>query len=299
MRRTAKTLVVLMAIGGWATVSAQPAPTLEQIRLLVVERINQDRRAAGLRPVEYAPELSRAADPHCQEMLTENFSSHWSRAGWKPYLRYSHAGIRDNTAENIAAYWCTGCTLNPQKLRDEALHAHQRFMDERPPRDGHRKSILDPTHTHVGIGLAYHKNAFRMIELFAGQYVELDELPLRATLGQSLNVRGRVSAKGYRLMSVSVFYEPLPKPMTLQQLNDSYSYSLPQEERIERPSLAGTSRQYADGTLGTVQTDAAGTFQVPLEFWKRRPGVYTVAVWVRRAGEEAFIGASASILVEK
>lgn len=272
---------------------------LDEVRKLVFDRINRDRTAAGRKPVAYAPELSAAADRHAAEMVREDYSSHWNRAGWKPYMRYSQAGIRDATAENVAAYWCSGCAFNLQKLRSEALNSHQSFMDEEPPLDGHRKSILDPAHTHAGIGLAFSNTGFRMIELFSGRYVELEALPLRVKLHQNFRVRGRVQARDMELLSISVFYEPLPEPMTPAQLKQTYSYGLPDEERSERPSLLGTFRRYTDGTLGTVEMGAGGWFQVPLVFWKQRPGVYTIAVWIRREKEAAFIAATASMFVEK
>ncbi|MBI3405727.1 MAG: CAP domain-containing protein [Acidobacteria bacterium] len=283
-----------------ATARPQAAGVVpNEIRREVVEQINRDRAAAGLRAVIHAPELSQAADKHAAEMVREDYSSHWDREGWKPYMRYAAAGIRDNTAENIASYWCTGCAFNLQKLRAEAIEAHGRFMAEQPPLDGHRKSILDPAHTHVGIGMAYSENGFRMIEIFAGRYAELDALPLRAKLNQSLRISGRVNTKGFELLQISVFYDPLPQPMTLKQLKETYSYSLPNEEHIERPRLDGTPRRYMDGTLGTVNVGAGGTFQVPLVFWKQQSGVYTVAIWVRHGREPAFIGAMTSVFVEK
>lgn len=288
-------LTALLASG--PAIAAERAP--EEIRLRIVEQINRDRVAAGAAPVQYAPELSAAADPHCEEMLRENYASHWNRAGWTPYLRYAHRGIRDNTAENIASFWCVNCNFNLQKLLTEALAAHGRFMAELPPNDGHRKSILDPAHTHVGVGLAFSESGFRMIELFSGRYAELDALPLAARLHQNFRISGRVTAKDYQLMGVSVFYEPIPQPMTLRQLKESYSYSLPSEERVERPSLLGTPARYTDGTWGTVEMRAGGGFQVPLHFWKQQPGVYTVAIWVRRGREAAFVGANTSIVVEK
>lgn len=292
-------LSALAILVAGAAQAQTPATPLDEVRKLVFEQINRDRAEAGVRPVAYAPELSRAADAHAEEMLRDNYTSHWNRAGWKPYLGYAHAGIRDYTAENVASYWCTGCAFNLQKLRAEVLLSHRNFMDEKPPLDGHRKSILDPTHTQAGIGLAYGENGFRMIELFAGRYAELEPLPLRAALDANFRVSGRVTAPGHSLLGISIFYEPLPRAMSLQQLKETYSYSLPDEERMERPSLSGTPRRYLDGTLGTVEMGAGGAFQAPLRFWKQQPGVYTVAVWVRREREPAFVGAMTSVIVEK
>lgn len=284
-------------LGAGAVAAANEVP--EEIRLRIVEQINRDRAAAGVPAVKYAPELSRAADPHCQEMLQHNYTSHWNRAGWPPYLRYSQAGIRDNTSENVASFWCSNCHFHLEKLLPEALQAHARFMEETPPYDGHRKSILNPTHTHVGIGLAYGPEGFRMVELFAGRYVDLDPLPATAKVNQTFRISGSVRAKGFDLMAISVFYEPPPQPMSLAQLKETYSYALPQEEKTERPSLEGASRRYTDGTLGTVRMGAGGRFEVPLIFWKQQPGVYTVAVWVRREREAAFLGALWSVMVQQ
>jgi hypothetical protein len=100
------------------------------------------------------------------------------------------------------------------------------------------------------------------------------------------------------LNSISIFYEPLPRPLTLEELKGTYDYGLPQEERRERPQLDGP-RTYVDGSRGTVLMGAGQTFQVPLVFWKSKPGVYTVVVWVRRGNQPAFAGAQTSVVVEK
>jgi uncharacterized protein YkwD len=293
--------MVLVVCGAWVVGAQGPpaAAVAEELRIRLVEQINRDRKAAGLAPVQYAAELSAAADTHCREMLAENYSSHWNRAGWKPYMRYAAAGIRDATGENIASFWCSGCAVGAQTLWPLLLDAHQNFMQEQPPHDGHRRSILDPAHTHVGIGVAFSGTGMRLIELFADRYVELEPLPERARLRQNFRVAGRVTAKGYELLSVSVFYEPLPRAMSVAELKATYSYSLPDEERQERPRLHGTTRVYLDGTLGTVEVGAGGVFQVPLTFWKQKPGVYTVAVWIRRGREPALLAAQTSVHVEE
>ena len=40
------------------------------------------------------------------------------------------------------------------------------MMIEKPPHDGHRRTILDPHATHVGIGLAWEKGEFRIAQEF-------------------------------------------------------------------------------------------------------------------------------------
>ena len=100
----------------------------------------------------------------------------------------------------------------------------------------------------------------------------------------------------FRLFAVSIFYERLPAPMSRLDLQSTGSYSLPEEEQIERQHREG--QIYVDGTPGNIESDEGGRFTLPLQLWKGEPGVYTVAVWVSRRGGKAFIGASHSILVE-
>ena len=97
---------------------AQSAPvdSLRELRLRLVEEINRDRKATGLKPVEYSPEISLIADEHCREMLHEDYISHWERASRKPYMRYALAGITDFTSENIWGLWCPKVDISPSEL---------------------------------------------------------------------------------------------------------------------------------------------------------------------------------------
>lgn len=271
--------------------SVRVAP--RELRLRLLEVINSDRRAAGAGPVEYSDELAKAADAHCRDMLAGNYASHWDRNGWKPYMRYSAAGIRDSTSENVHAMWTTH--FREDNLWDYLLEGHQGFMAERPPNDGHRRSVLDPRHTHAGVGVAYNGSGLRMVVVFGGRYAQLEPLPLRAKLNESLTVRGRLLRPSDKLLGISIFYEPLPKPMSRAELRTTYSYGLPNEERMERPRLPPGHR-YMGGTVGSVFI-AGRRFETPLSFWKRKPGVYTVAVWLDPGKADAFIAASASVIV--
>jgi uncharacterized protein YkwD len=267
-----------------------------ELRRKLVEQINSDRAAAGLPAVEYSEELSRAADEHCREMLREDYMSHWNRAGWKPYMRYSRAGIRDFTAENVFSLRKTHMETALGQVWNEMLNAHRGFMAERPPNDGHRQAVLGRPHTHVGIGVSYHDRGMRLIELFAARYVELQPLPAQAQLKDRFIVSGQILNPANELFAISVFYEPLPKPMAVSELQLMGAYGLPDEELTER--LALSAGFYADGSKGIIELSGRGRFQMPLRFWKGRAGAYTVAVWVRASGQrEPFIGGMTSVFV--
>jgi hypothetical protein len=296
MARAATLLLALLAALPFPSDEVETAPLALKLRL--VERINQDRKAEGRAPVEFSEELSRAADMHCRDMVEADYMSHWNRSGWKPYLRYAAAGIRDSTAENVYSIWKTHFDRDESQVWNSMLEGHRSFMAEKPPNDGHRRSILEPRQTHVGIGTAYGARGMRLIELFGASYAEIEPLPLRATLRDQIQLRGRVLKSTHDLMAVAVYYEPLPRPMSLADLKLTGSYSLPTEEQMERPELP--RGMYADMTTGRVQIGKTGKFYAAISFWKRQPGVYTIGVWVReRSGRQGFLGAMTSILVEE
>jgi uncharacterized protein YkwD len=265
-------------------------------KLRLLEIINRDRADAGVSRLRFSDELSRIADEHCREMLREGYSSHWDLAGWKPYLRYASAGLNAYTSENISSLWETAFPLQADKIWDNIEYGHRAFMQERPPNDGHRQSILDPHHTMAGIGLAYDGHGMRLIEIFGAKYAELDALPQRASLSDILRIHGRVSDPDLTLLSISVYYEPLPHAMSVEALRRTSSYSLPDEEFSERPILTG-GQMYSDRKPGIVEVKPSGEFSAPLKLWKGQPGVYIVAVWLRRGKDKGFIGAMAPVLV--
>lgn len=275
-----------------------PADPSRELKLRLLQEINRDRGAAGLRPVEYSEELASAADAHCNEMLRDGYASHWNRAGWKPYMRYAVAGIRSFTSENIWSLWTTNLNTAPASLWNEILAGHRSFMAERPPNDGHRQSILNPRQTHVGIGLAFDVRGIRLVELFGAGYAELQPLPSRATLQDKLRIEGQITNRNFKLSGVGVYYEPLPQPMFRQDLRETGSYGLPEEHEMERVRLS--EARYIDGSQGSIQLEEAGRFSLPLRFWKKLPGVYTIVVWIHESGSnKAFLGAMNSVFVEE
>jgi uncharacterized protein YkwD len=278
---------------------AQSAPVdpVRNLRLRLVEEINRDRKAAGVPPVEYSEELSRAADEHCLEMLREDYISHWDHSGRKPYMRYALAGITDFTSENIWSLWSSNLNTAPSELWKQLLAGHRSFVEERPPNDGHRQSVLAPHHTHVGIGLAFDGRGMRMVEVFSARYAQLKPLPLRATLHDRLKIEGKITNGALKVFGVEIYYEPLPHSMSHAELRATYAYSLPDEVSMQRPWLG--DGMYVDGTEGTIYFGDAGRFSLALPFWKNVPGVYSVGVWLQdKRGGKPFLGAMTSVFVE-
>ena len=194
-------------------------------------------------------------------------------------------GGTDYVQENISVRDVTPAQSAPPSATwviADALDLHAGMMAERPPNDGHRRNILNPAHTHVGIGLAVDGSGLRMTEEFLNRYVSFTSgLSTTATLNATLQLHGRLIHPGASLQSIDLLYEPFPKPMSLADLrNNKSDYGFPDERDIFRP-IAKEGFRYSDGSKGTIRVGPDGTFECALEFRHGKAGLYTIVAWVR------------------
>ena len=117
------------------TVAApQPRPELEA-RML--ELVNGERVAAGLRPLASDPELTQVARQHSADMFARGYFAHATPEGRDPFERMREANVRFLTAgENLA-------------LAPTLQIAHTGLMNS----PGHRANILQRDFGRVGIGI--------------------------------------------------------------------------------------------------------------------------------------------------
>lgn len=114
--------------------NAQPRPDLEAQML---EMVNRERAAAGLKPLAEDPELREVARQHSADMLARGYFSHISPEGKSPFDRMRDAKISFTIAgENLA-------------LAPTLTLAHTGLMNS----PGHRANILRPQFGRVGIGI--------------------------------------------------------------------------------------------------------------------------------------------------
>ena len=237
-------------------------------------QINRDRASANLAPVELDLFTSLVADHHCQEMAGYRYLSHWDLQGLLPYHRYHNAGGRDHVQENLSrlTIYTTArapISTEPNDLLPRLLESHARFVAEQPPSDGHRRTIFDPTHTHVGIGLAVVGGEFTMSEQFINRYVRLSELPATFPAGP-IRIEGEMLRQAYGPYYCMVFYEGQPQPRTVYQLERTYAYSdMDGEECASVPPWQ-------------MQFDSSrGRFRFTLRTKDCGPGLYHLILWVR------------------
>lgn len=254
--------------------------TLNEIRANLFEMINEEREVAKVPLLKVDELATQVATKHAMEMASGEFASHWGRDGRKPYHRYSFAGGVEATQENVSAADNTW-SMKVSDLKQDAAYLHLRLYQEKPPNDGHRKAILAPQHTHVGIGLAVDKLRLRLVELFVAKYLEVEPIPRKAKPGDKLTFTARMPKEGYYLNTVEVFYEPLPQSPELSWLRQARSYALPNESVVLRPRVP-PPLIYADRKPGVVEMSLTGRFKAPIKLFKPEPGIYTIVAWLRR-----------------
>lgn len=114
--------------------NTRPRPDLEKQML---DLVNRERVAAGLKPLEADPELTEVARRHSADMFARGYFAHDTPEGLSPFDRMRAANVRFGTAgENLA-------------LAPTIPVAHTGLMNS----PGHRANILRPEFGRLGIGV--------------------------------------------------------------------------------------------------------------------------------------------------
>jgi hypothetical protein len=276
--------------------------TRTTLREYVLKLINRDRQLYNLPPVQLDLEASAIGDEYCLEQIRNGTNGHFGTDGMSPYMRYSFAGGNDGVSENAAA-WSATYAFSERALYEMARRSQDAMMAEMAPDDGHKRTILDPHATHVGIGLSWERGEFRLVHEFVRRYVSWkSELPRAARTTDTPLVSGRV-LDGSTIEAISVHYERSPNAMPAHVANAIASYSLPKKRKEYLPRLRqdytrqpnGTieivRREYPGGHRGDFYAGRDGSFSFHVPFTEGA-GVYTVVVWVRRPGFEYPVAAS-------
>lgn len=111
----------------------------QAVREEMLAVVNAARLVEGRPPLVLDPRLSAAAQAHAEDMLKRTYYAHQSPEGSTPRQRVLAAGATAGlVAENLAA----GQT-SVENVIDAWLHSV-----------GHRRNLLDPRFTHLGVGIA-------------------------------------------------------------------------------------------------------------------------------------------------
>jgi hypothetical protein len=145
------------------------------------ESINRERTAQGLSPLQWDNNLFKAARKHALLMLNLNMLEHQLPNEPKLEDRFAEAGARFAAiAENIAI------GPNPETIHNGWMHS-----------PGHRKNMLDPRLTSIGIAAVRGPGGLYAVQDFS-QFV-----PELSVEDQEQRVISLLTAKGFRLADVT------------------------------------------------------------------------------------------------
>jgi uncharacterized protein YkwD len=252
----------------------------EQARRYVLALVNRDRADNGLPAVVLDETASRAGQRHADDMARSGYTAHWGTDGSVPEERYSDAGGTDFVQENA------GCLADgePRELdgapRFEARmleRVEHAFMDEKPPRDGHRKNILKAGHTALGIGVSKPKGVDLacLSQEFVDDYGDYAVLPKSTSAGSTLHIEGDVKG-AVAFGGVGIGRIDPAKPLSAAHLNTTYVYAVPSPEDLYFPK----------GFVTKKPVEVSGKhFRIDVPLGKAaHPGRYEVSIWGKFPG---------------
>jgi uncharacterized protein YkwD len=140
---------------------SQPADSTANFANEVLRLTNQERANRGLTPLAPHAALAAAATGHSQEMLDLNYFSHTSptpgRSG--PQDRVRLAGANPGlVAENIF-----------QASGYDVTQVAQLAVDNWLESPGHRRNMLDPNATHLGVGFVSQDGTVAVTQVFGNR----------------------------------------------------------------------------------------------------------------------------------
>ncbi|QUH20607.1 CAP domain-containing protein [Alkaliphilus sp. B6464] len=111
--------------------------SLTASEIQMIEYVNKARQDAGLQPLQIDVDLSYVARLKSQDMSDNKYFSHDSPTYGSPFDMMTKFGIKyRGAAENIAK-------------NSSVEAAHNALMRSQ----GHKENILNPTYTHIGVGI--------------------------------------------------------------------------------------------------------------------------------------------------
>ena len=256
-----------------------PQPEIAALRQVMLEAINADRTAHGLSPVAWDETAARAGQGHAEEMASAGYFSHWDLSGHGPDYRYAQAGGQDAVMENIYTYWYRYSDGRPAPIEDwaQVIREAEASLMQSP---GHRQNILDPAHTHLGVGIAYNADTgeVKMTQEFVNRYVALHPLPAAVPLGTEIVLQGDL-LPGASEPLVNLAYEPFPQPKLVHELNAGIYVSPAEVYQAIRLVITGNDHFSAPLTLS----------------YENQPGLYHVRTWLKIGGRQIM---ASNIMIE-
>ena len=244
------------------------------VKMAILKKINEERENAGIKPLILDTNIAEAADEHCKEMIDNKYSSHWNLAGEKPYQRYFKAGCRDHITEIFGGYDApeeTTFDISNEGILKQAVDMHEKTMNASgTEEERNSSSVLDPLHTHIGIGLSVTTGSFRMLEVYLDRYVSIDDEVSPTMTETKINFQGSmIEMEGnWGPYACVVYYDPSPE-------------ALSPDDATAKEGYEDFSHHQAAVTWPWEMSFKDGQFSIPIDFEEVREGYYYVHLHVR------------------
>lgn len=138
--------------GGGNTAAESGVMSSDEARIL--QLVNSERSEAGLKPLGSDNDCTRLARMKSRDMVNNNYFSHQSPTYGSPF---------DMLKANGVSYMYAGENIAMNQTADAAFKA---WMNS----EGHRKNILNPNFTELGVGIAPKGNgSYIYTQLFIGR----------------------------------------------------------------------------------------------------------------------------------
>lgn len=136
-------------------INIPPSTSLEGFEADVVKLTNEARSKAGLKPFTSSnAQLNKAAHAKSQDLNDKNYFSHNSPTYGTPFEMMNQFGISYSyAAENIA---------KGQRTPEEVVKAWLAS-------EGHRRNIMNPQLTQIGVGFVKGNNSYCWTQMFIGK----------------------------------------------------------------------------------------------------------------------------------
>jgi hypothetical protein len=122
---------------------------------VLVKMTNQERNSVGAGSLKISPTLNQAALMKAQDMVANNYFSHWSPQGRSPWYWFQMAGYSYQYAgENLAIGFY------------DATDVHRAWLES----STHRANILNPSYQEMGLAVVekdfYGRKSFLVVQMF-------------------------------------------------------------------------------------------------------------------------------------
>ncbi len=289
--------------------------TIDELKLLALDFINEDRKLHGLSPVAMGD--NEAAQLHAEDMVDGRYVGHWWRDGRKPYMVYSETSGASYVSENAArsgfseaefAELCTAPDVFCEKVNPtediQRLH-HAMVYDDAESNWLHRINILNPNHRKVNIGVAYTDRFLSLVQHFEGGDATAPRTPWFE--GSTLKIRADLNRPDLAVFpTVQVFFEAIPEPRTAAEIEQFTSYCVgggftdrcgEPIVQIVPPPQPGTRYLNLPDNVVVARSwvVSGGDIEIAADVseFATQPGYYTVTMF-----EDAGNGSSGSMLLQ-